>query len=149
MFAYVTHRIPEIADEPYRIDDALRAGFGWEMGAFETMDAVGVTKAVEQCKAHGQEVAQWVHDFLAAGHETFYTVTDGVRSCYNPGSKAYEVVPGQEGRIKLAYLGEDKVVWQERRRDHSRLGRRHHQRGLPHQDEHHRRGNPAGVEPRL
>ena len=57
VFAYVTHRIPEIADEPYRIDDALRAGFGWEMGAFETMDAVGVTKAVEQCKAHGQEVA--------------------------------------------------------------------------------------------
>ena len=111
VFAYVTHRIPEIADEPYRIDDALRAGFGWEMGAFETMDAIGVAKAVEQCKAHGQEVAQWVHDFLAAGHETFYTVADGVRSCYNPASKAYEVVPGQEGRIKLAWLGEDKVVW--------------------------------------
>ena len=57
VFAYVTHRIPEIADEPYRIDDALRAGFGWEMGAFETMDAVGVSKAVEQCEAHGQQVA--------------------------------------------------------------------------------------------
>ena len=111
VFAYVTHRIPEIADEPYRIDDALRAGFGWEMGAFETMDAVGVAKAVEQCEAHGQQVAPWVHDFLAAGHETFYTVTDGVRSCYNPGSKAYEVVPGQEGRIRLAWLGDDKVVW--------------------------------------
>ena len=111
VFAYVTHRIPEIADEPYRIDDALRAGFGWEMGAFETMDAIGVAKAVEQCEAHGQQVAQWVHDFLAAGHETFYTVSDGVRSCYNPGTKAYEVVPGQEGRIKLAWLGEDKVVW--------------------------------------
>jgi 3-hydroxyacyl-CoA dehydrogenase len=111
VFAYVTHRIPEIADEPYRIDDALRAGFGWEMGAFETMDAVGVSKAVEQCEAHGQKVAQWVHDFLAAGNETFYTVSDGVRSCYNPGTKAYEVVPGQEGRIKLAYLGEEKVVW--------------------------------------
>ena len=111
VFAYVTHRIPEIADEPYRIDDALRAGFGWEMGAFETMDAIGVAKAVEQCEAHGQQVAQWVHDFLAAGHETFYTVSGGVRSCYNPGTKAYEVVPGQEGRIKLAWLGEDKVVW--------------------------------------
>ena len=111
VFAYVTHRIPEIADEPYRIDDALRAGFGWEMGAFETMDAIGVAKAVEQCEVHGQQVAQWVKDFLAAGHETFYTVTDGVRSCYNPGTTAYEVVPGQEGRIKLAWLGEDKVVW--------------------------------------
>ncbi len=45
LFAYVSHRIPEISDDLYKIDDALRAGFGWELGPFETWDAVGVKKA--------------------------------------------------------------------------------------------------------
>jgi 3-hydroxyacyl-CoA dehydrogenase len=44
-FRYVTYRIPEIADELYRIDAAICAGFGWEMGIFETWDALGLQKA--------------------------------------------------------------------------------------------------------
>ena len=47
MFAYVQNRIPEISDELYRIDDGLRAGFGWEHGPFQIWDAVGVAKGVE------------------------------------------------------------------------------------------------------
>jgi 3-hydroxyacyl-CoA dehydrogenase len=42
LFSYISHRIPEISDELYRIDDAMKAGFGWEIGAFETWDVLGV-----------------------------------------------------------------------------------------------------------
>jgi 3-hydroxyacyl-CoA dehydrogenase len=44
MFAYVSNRIPEISDELYKIDDAMKAGFGWENGPFEIWDAIGVEK---------------------------------------------------------------------------------------------------------
>ena len=57
---YVSHRIPEISDELYKIDNALKAGFGWEMGAFESWDALGVKKTLEQMKTGGFEVAEWV-----------------------------------------------------------------------------------------
>jgi len=109
VFSYVSYRIPEISDEIFRIDDALRAGFGWELGAFESWDAIGIQAASEIAKERGHQVAGWVNDMLEAGHDTFYRVTDGVRECYDPTSKTYKVIPGQEGRINLEYV--DNVVW--------------------------------------
>ena len=111
VFSYVSYRIPEISDEIYRIDDALRAGFGWELGAFESWDAIGIEAAAEIAKERGHEVAGWIGDMLSAGHTSFYRVANGARECYDPLSKSYKVIPGQEGRVNLAYLGEDKVVW--------------------------------------
>ena len=111
VFSYVSYRIPEISDEVYRIDDALRAGFGWELGAFESWDAVCVAEAATIAKERGHAVAPWVEEMISAGHNTFYRVVDGKRECYDPSSKSYKVIPGQEGRINLKYLGEDKVVW--------------------------------------
>src|SRR6185312_1716786 len=46
LFAYISNRIPEISDELYRVDDAMMAGFGWEIGAFETWDLLGVEKTL-------------------------------------------------------------------------------------------------------
>lgn len=109
VFSYVSYRIPEISDEIYRIDDALRAGFGWELGAFESWDAIGIQAASEIAKERGHQVAGWVNDMIEAGYDTFYRVTGGVRECYDPSSKTYKVIPGQEGRINLAYV--DSVVW--------------------------------------
>jgi len=109
VFSYVSYRIPEISDEIYRIDDALRAGFGWELGAFESWDAIGIQAASEIAKERGHQVAGWVNDMIEAGYDTFYRVTGGVRECYDPSSKTYKVIPGQEGRINLAYV--DNVVW--------------------------------------
>jgi len=109
VFSYVSYRIPEISDEIFRIDDALRAGFGWELGAFESWDAIGIQAASEIAKERGHQVAGWVNDMLEAGHDTFYRVTDGVRECYDPTSKTYKVIPGQEGRTNLEYV--DNVVW--------------------------------------
>src|SRR5580692_7961427 len=64
---YVSKRIPEISDELYRIDDAMRGGFLWAMGPFEQWDNVGVRKTVERMKAAGFTVAAWVDEMLAAG----------------------------------------------------------------------------------
>jgi 3-hydroxyacyl-CoA dehydrogenase len=105
----VSYRVPEISDEIYRIDDALRAGFGWELGAFESWDAIGIEFAAGIAEERGYKVANWVNEMLEEGHNSFYRVTDGIRECYDPNSKTYKVIPGQHGRINLEYV--DKVVW--------------------------------------
>lgn len=111
VFAYVSHRIPEIADELYKIDDAMRAGFGWELGPFETWDAVGTEAAITKMKERGIAYASWIDEMLASGAKTFYRVVDGIKEYYDHNSKAYQAIPGQENRIVLSNLGEDKVVW--------------------------------------
>ncbi|HWB62011.1 MAG TPA: 3-hydroxyacyl-CoA dehydrogenase family protein, partial [Chitinophagales bacterium] len=80
---YVSKRIPEIADDLYQIDDALRGGFLWSMGPFEQWDNVGVRKTVEKMKAAGFSVAPWVDEMLAAGNESFYKVENGSKKYYD------------------------------------------------------------------
>src|SRR5215213_3529389 len=60
LFSYISHRIPEISDEVYRIDDALMAGFGWEIGAFESWDLAGVENTLQAMKSAKVSVAPWV-----------------------------------------------------------------------------------------
>lgn len=111
LFEYVSDRIPEISDELYRIDDAMRAGFGWDLGPFEVWDAVGVTEAIEGMKKYGHEAAAWVHEMLAAGNTSFYKVENGVRKYYDIPSKSYKAVPGSEQFIILDNLRANKVIW--------------------------------------
>ncbi|TRX49336.1 3-hydroxyacyl-CoA dehydrogenase/enoyl-CoA hydratase family protein [Fulvivirga sp. M361] len=111
LFKYVTNRIPEIADELYKIDDAICAGFGWEIGPFETWDAVGIRKTVGKMEEMGYKPNQWVYDMLDAGIESFYTAKDGVRHYYDIGSNVYKAVPGAEEYVILDNIRETKVVW--------------------------------------
>lgn len=111
LFAYVSHRIPEIADELYKIDDAMRAGFGYEMGPFEAWDAVGVKAAIEEMNTRGIPIAQWVHDMVGKGFSAFYRTDDGKRFFYDRATGDYQVVPGQEGKVALGNLPESAVVW--------------------------------------
>jgi 3-hydroxyacyl-CoA dehydrogenase len=67
---YVSNRIPEISDELYKIDDAMKAGFGWENGPFEIWDAIGVEK-IEIMKAEGLAPAAWVNEMLASENKSF------------------------------------------------------------------------------
>ncbi len=101
LFAYVSNRIPEITDHLYSIDDALRAGFAWEMGPFEYWDAIGVQKGVELAEAQGEKVAAWVKEMLAAGNTSFYKREGGKRLYYNIPSKSYKEIPGTEEFIIL------------------------------------------------
>ena len=101
LFAYVSNRIPEIADDLYKIDDAMKAGFGWEHGPFQIWDAIGVEKGIEIMKAEGLEPASWVTEMLQAGNNSFYTVKEGATNYYNITAKTQEKVPGQDAFIIL------------------------------------------------
>ncbi len=108
---YVSNRIPEIAEALYKIDDALRAGFGWELGPFEVWDALGVRESVEQMKAAGYAPAAWVDAMLAAGHEGFYKSEGGKRLYYDIEARAYKPVPGTEAFIILDNYRAASPVW--------------------------------------
>ncbi|UFH56704.1 3-hydroxyacyl-CoA dehydrogenase/enoyl-CoA hydratase family protein [Spirosoma sp. KNUC1025] len=109
-FRYATYRIPEISDELYRIDAAITAGFGWQMGLFETWDAIGVRKGVELIESLGQKPAQWVYDMLDAGFDSFYKVENGKRLYYDIPTKSYKAIPGTEAFIILENLSNN-IVW--------------------------------------
>ncbi len=111
LFEYVSDRIPEISDELYRIDDAMRAGFGWELGPFELWDAVGVKEGLEGMEQYGNKAAAWVHEMLAAGNTSFYKVENGIKKYYDIPSKSYKALPGTDEFIILDNLRENKTIW--------------------------------------
>lgn len=111
LFAYVTNRIPEIADDLYKIDDALKAGFAWEQGPFEQADVLGVERLYNDAVAAGLKVAPWVKEMLDAGHKTFYKSANGQRLYYDVASKGFKVIPGTENLILLDNFRDTGVVW--------------------------------------
>ena len=110
LFSYISHRIPEISDELYRVDDAMVAGFGWEIGAFESWDVLGVAKTKAAMEKAGYKTAPWVDQMLAAGHSSFYKVEGGRKYCYDPATASYKVLPGGEAFIVMSNYT-DKQVW--------------------------------------
>ena len=111
MFAYVQNRIPEISDELYKIDDAMKAGFGWENGPFEIWDAVGVAKGIELMKAAGAEPAAWVTEMLTSGATSFYSIKEGATYFYNVPTKSQIKKPGQESFIILDNIRQSNEVF--------------------------------------
>ncbi|MGB1218125.1 MAG: 3-hydroxyacyl-CoA dehydrogenase family protein, partial [Saprospiraceae bacterium] len=112
LFAYVSNRIPEISDNLYSIDDALRSGFAWDVGPFEYWDMIGAEAGIAAAEANGETVAQWVHDMVAAGHENFYKVEGGVTMYYDIDAKAYKAVPGMEEFVILDNIRSNKPVYE-------------------------------------
>lgn len=112
LFAYVSNRVPEISDNLYSIDDALREGFAWEVGPFEYWDMVGVAKGAELATADGQSVAPWIGEMLAAGHTSFYKVIGSVRHFYDKGSQSYLPVLGAAEYVVLDNIREKSIVWE-------------------------------------
>lgn len=110
LFSYISHRIPGISDELYRVDDAMMAGFGWEIGAFESWDVLGVEKTIKAMKEAGYSIAPWVEEMIAAGNKSFYKVEAGKKYSYDPASKTYKPLPGGDSFIILSNY-QDKLVW--------------------------------------
>jgi 3-hydroxyacyl-CoA dehydrogenase len=111
LFAYVSHRIPEITEELYKIDDAMKAGFGWEHGPFQIWDAIGLEKGLELITAAGQSAAEWVNDMKASGVNTFYSVREGATYYYDIPKKKMEKVPGQDAFIILDNIRKSSEVF--------------------------------------
>lgn len=110
LFSYISNRIPEIADDIYKVDDAMKAGFGWEIGAFETWDLLGVEATVKAMEEKGFTPAAWVKEMLAKGIKAFYKVENGKKYYYEVATQAYKLVPGADTFIILENLSNN-VVW--------------------------------------
>lgn len=110
-FIYAALRIPEIADNLYSIDDAMRAGFAWDYGPFQYWDIVGLDKGIEAIRELGLEVPEWVVLMKESGNTTFYRNDAGIISFYDPNSRSYKALPGAEKSIQLNLLADQKVVY--------------------------------------
>lgn len=99
---YSANRIPKIAAEVMSIDNAMKWGFGWELGPFETWDAIGLEKSVERMKSEGREIPQKIIDMLAVGADCFYREESGSRLFYDFASKTYKTIPTPKELINLS-----------------------------------------------
>ncbi|MEH7104523.1 3-hydroxyacyl-CoA dehydrogenase NAD-binding domain-containing protein, partial [Bacillus velezensis] len=105
---YSARLLGEIADDIKAIDDAMKWGFGWELGPFEMWDAIGVRKSAERLEEEGAALPGWVKEMLDQGHETFYMKENGTPFYYSDGQ--YRAVKENPKRISLQTLKETKGV---------------------------------------
>jgi 3-hydroxyacyl-CoA dehydrogenase len=78
VLVYSAAKYGEIADSIRDIDDAMKWGFNWELGPFETWDALGLVRTAERMEADGLLVPAWVKEWIAEGNTSFYQERDGV-----------------------------------------------------------------------
>jgi 3-hydroxyacyl-CoA dehydrogenase len=98
---YSANRIPEIADTIVEIDNAIKWGFGWTIGVFETWDAIGVRKSVERMQAENQTIPANVEKMLESGAESFYKYENGQKSFFDFATNSYKPIAEQSGVIFL------------------------------------------------
>jgi len=110
IFAYISNRIPEIADNVYQIDDAIKAGFGWKSGPFETWDAVGLKEVIADLKEAGKQIPEWLEKIDKSNIESFYRVENGEAQFLTVSSLEYTAIPGAQA-LSLAVLRADHVIW--------------------------------------
>ncbi len=101
LFAYIAQRVPEISDQYFPVDDAMRTGYVWDYGPFEYWDLIGLEKGIELVEAIGETLPQWISDLKATGENTFYKQEKGHKKYFNIQSKKFEIVPGSEAFIIL------------------------------------------------
>ncbi len=111
IFKYASNRIPEISDELFKIDDAMRSGFGWDLGPFEVWDALGIKKIVEQMTAANLKPADWVLKMLEGGSTSFYKSENGRKKYYDIHTNSYKEIPGKSDFIILENFRNNEPVW--------------------------------------
>ncbi|CAM3475097.1 3-hydroxyacyl-CoA dehydrogenase/enoyl-CoA hydratase family protein [Aeromicrobium ponti] len=105
---YSAQLLGEIADDVIAIDRAMKWGFGWELGPFETWDAIGVEKSMKKMEEAGEEVPAWVKDMLAKGFTAFYKEEEGQQYFYHNGE--YKLIEENPKVINLKQLKKQKGV---------------------------------------
>lgn len=101
IFTYAANRIPEISDNVYSIDNAMKAGYAWIYGPFELWDLVGIKEGAEMAKSLGESVPEWIDGLISRGVNSFYISEGGKRKYYDLNSNSYQVIPGTEMSIHL------------------------------------------------
>ena len=110
LLSYASHRIPEISDEIYRLDEAMKAGFGWELGPFEIWDAIGIKEGITNIEKANLTVPEWVISF-AKENESFYRISDGKSNFYDIQAKKFQPISGSNDVISLSTLDSSKTIW--------------------------------------
>ena len=111
VFSYSACRIPEISDQIYRLDEAMKAGFGWEMGPFELWDAVGFKNGLSQLNRYNLAIPKWVQQISKEEDFKFYKIEKNSQLFYNQSTLNYDSIPNQDENISLKNLDESSVVW--------------------------------------
>ncbi len=102
---YSAKMIPEIADDIVNVDRAMRWGFNWKLGPFESWDAIGVKESVERMRSEGETIPANIEEMLAKGFDSFYKEDDGgnlTYYCFE--TKDYKPVPISPEIISLPAL---------------------------------------------
>jgi 3-hydroxyacyl-CoA dehydrogenase len=99
--AYASKRIPEMADRIADIDNAMKWGFGWKLGPFETWDRLGVAETVARMVGEGLAVAPWVKEMLDKGYKSFYMHQGSTPMVYCPINKGYIALERNNLTVKL------------------------------------------------
>ena len=110
LLSYSANKVPEIADQFYQIDDAMRAGYFWDYGPFEYWDLIGINEGIELIKESGEKIPKWIELFEKSGAKSFYKFENGKRKYFNINSKKYETIPGSEKLIILNSLRENTPI---------------------------------------
>ncbi|WP_236975128.1 3-hydroxyacyl-CoA dehydrogenase/enoyl-CoA hydratase family protein [Membranihabitans maritimus] len=111
-FLYSANRIPEISDQIFGIDQAMKAGFAWSYGPFEYADIIGLDKMIKVGTSIGLDVPEWLESFMSKGHTNFYKLEESNVLYYNHQSESYEQVPGTKEQIKVAYFKDKEPVFE-------------------------------------
>jgi len=111
MFSYVQNRIPEISEDLVKIDEAMKAGFGWKEGPFEIWDYVGISKGKELMSKFKLKTAKWIDEMIQSNHDSFYRNIDGNKEFYDIETKKYKRIEQPRDIVILKNLPESNVVW--------------------------------------
>ena len=112
LFAYASQRVPDIADDLYEIDKALRCGFNWTYGPFEYWDIVGVQAGIDAALAEGFTIPEWVTKMVASGQTNFYQRVDGSMQVYDPNGTNLTALPRHKNQISLHTDDKKPLVYQ-------------------------------------
>ncbi len=117
---YAARRLPEISDSIVDVDRAMRWGFGWELGPFETWDAIGVEPMAKQIEKEGKALPAIVAGLLSSGKKSFYESAHGETSYFDLAGNKYKPVPQPEGVLILKSLTGAGSTWSPREKDRSK-----------------------------
>ncbi len=111
LFEFVSNKVNEISPDLFRIDEALEAGFGWELGPFKTWDAVGIKESVKAMEQLGFTPAPWVYKMIESDITSFFKYENGNSFYFDPNTNSYHSNSNQESTIQLYPLRKEKTIW--------------------------------------
>ncbi|MBM77052.1 MAG: 3-hydroxyacyl-CoA dehydrogenase [Crocinitomicaceae bacterium] len=111
LFSYAACRVPEIADEIYKIDDAMKAGFGWELGPFEIWNEVGIENGIKVMQENKLVIPEWISTLSKNNISSFYKNENGKKSFFDISTNSFKDIPGTDQLIELSSMNDSATIW--------------------------------------